>query len=104
MVLDWEAAIPEAPPLYDLFHYLVQAHLHLGRPSFAELVDGVRSGEGWIGRVVEAYCREAGIDVTDVFPLFRRYLSASCQFLARQVPPPAGDIEGRGWLLREAGG
>jgi hypothetical protein len=102
LVIDWEAAIPEAPPLYDLFHWMVQAHLHLGRPSQAELFHGIREGPGWVGGAIRAYGAGAGIDAADAWARFRDHLSLSAELLGRAATPPSDDIEGRRRLLAEA--
>lgn len=60
-LVDWEHAYEDAPPFFDLFHYLVQAHALLGRPSREALLRGLR-GHGWVGAALHAFSESAGLD------------------------------------------
>jgi hypothetical protein len=60
VLVDWEGATASAPPLHDVFHYLVQSHLLLGRPSEDALLEGL-VGRGWIGAAIGAYLDAAGL-------------------------------------------
>jgi hypothetical protein len=60
-LVDWEHAREDAPPFFDLFHYLVQAHVLLGRPSREALLNGLE-GHSWIGAALRAYSESADLD------------------------------------------
>ncbi|MGH2756361.1 MAG: hypothetical protein ACRDI3_01070 [Actinomycetota bacterium] len=95
-MVDWEDATDEAPPFFDLFHYWVQGHSLLGRPSAKGIIRGLQ-GEGSIGRCLEAYAEAAGIDRTEAVRTFALYLHSSKEGL------PLGRSEGRrGLEVRES--
>jgi len=73
MLIDWEVSMDDAPPFFDVYHYLVQAHALLGRPGRKELLRGV-AGTGWIGEVIAAYAYGAGLWPSLAGPSFERYL------------------------------
>jgi thymidylate kinase len=72
-LVDWEVFMEQAPPFFDVFHYLVQAHSLLGRPERDELLAGVR-GRGWVGDAIAAYGEGAGVPLQLVPSSFQRYL------------------------------
>jgi hypothetical protein len=76
VVVDWEAAWDGAPPFFDLFHYVVQAHWLLRRPHAGELLEGV-GGKGPLGRTISAYAAGAGLDPADARAELERYLHAT---------------------------
>jgi hypothetical protein len=63
-LIDWEEATPTSQPFRDPFHYLVQAHALLGRPTQRELLQGLH-GDGWVGRSLRTYALAAGLDGGD---------------------------------------
>jgi hypothetical protein len=69
VLVDWEAATSNAPPFYDLCHYLIQGHTLLRRPSWDELRKGFLDGVGWIGTLVKAYADGAGVNAEEA-PIF----------------------------------
>jgi hypothetical protein len=62
VLVDWEGASTSAPPLHDVFHYFVQSHLLLGRPTGHDILEGL-AGRGWIGAAIHAYSDAAGLQV-----------------------------------------
>jgi thymidylate kinase len=72
-LVDWEVALEDAPPFYDVFHYVVQSHAALGRPRRADLLRGIQ-GYGWIGEAVHAYAHGAGLSPALAASSFDRYL------------------------------
>lgn len=60
VVVDWESSRSDAPPFYDLFHYLVQSCVLLGRPSQDAIVQGLTLRQGDIARLVQTYADGAG--------------------------------------------
>jgi hypothetical protein len=73
LLVDWEDATADGRPFQDPFHWLVQSHALLGRPSRRALVAGVR-GTGRIGRALDAYAAAAGLERVDREAAFRTYL------------------------------
>jgi Ser/Thr protein kinase RdoA (MazF antagonist) len=74
VLIDWEDAAAEEAPFLDLCHYLVQGHAMLGRPSRQAVVEGFRSGSGWVGRAVAAYADGAALPAAEAEKALRRYL------------------------------
>lgn len=81
-LVDWEEAGPGYPPFHDVFHFLVQSHALLGRPSGQAILDGLR-GRGWVGRNLAAYATAAGLEPEMAGDHLAGYLHASM---------PAADI------------
>jgi hypothetical protein len=75
-LLDWEDARADAPPFFDVFHYLVQSNQELLLPGRKMIVNGL-SGRGWIGRAIRAYADGAGIPEESAGEFFERYLRDS---------------------------
>jgi hypothetical protein len=73
VVVDWEHASSERPPMFDLFHYLVQGHALLGQPKVERLLEGLR-GRGWVGLAIGAYCESAGLDPSEADSYLVTYL------------------------------
>jgi thymidylate kinase len=95
VLVDWEVARDDAPPFFDVFHYLVQAHFLLGRPRRRALLRGI-AGEGWIGDALAAYAEGAGIPVSDVAAAFVAYLEHSSS------EPTMRDTSAAGVALRQS--
>jgi len=76
VLIDWEHARAGAPPWHDVWHYLVQGHALLGRPSQDELVAGWR-GSGWVARALRAYAEGAGLAPEDSERWLDPYLESS---------------------------
>ncbi len=100
VVLDWEEATTDAPAFFDVFHYLVQAHALLGRPSARALLRGIH-GNGWVGAALLAYADAARIDIADVRPAFTGYLEWSSTRLPREAPDGRRGLRARRRLLAE---
>lgn len=73
VLLDWEETGDGAPPFFDLFHYLIQAHALIGLPSTRELLAGV-AGDGWVGAAIQAHARTAGLKVSSAPSFLRSYV------------------------------
>ncbi len=82
VLVDWEDAREQAPPFFDLLHFLVQSHALLGRPSGDAIVEGVK-GRGWIAALVRAYAAGAAIDANEAASHLVAYLEES------GGPPPS---------------
>jgi hypothetical protein len=92
-LIDWEAG-GVAPPFYDLFHYLVQGHVLLGRPSRQALLAGLEQ-RNWVGEAIRAYAEAAELSMEDATARFLSYLGWSAE---RQADTGEG-IRGR--VVRE---
>ena len=103
VLIDWEYAFDAAPPVYDLFNFLIQSAGHLRRPSSEGILRSIATGEGWIGAAMTAYGEGAGLDLPASRELFADYLVASRERLLGQAPVPEEDLELRERLLRELG-
>jgi thiamine kinase-like enzyme len=79
-LVDWEDARSDAPPFFDVFHYLVQSNQELLLPRRTAIVDGL-SGKGWIGGVIGAYAEGAGIPAETAGEFFEQYLKDSSSSL-----------------------
>jgi hypothetical protein len=82
VLLDWEHASESRPPFFDVWHYLMQAHSLLGRPSVAALMDGMTKGGGWVGTAFSEYARGCGRAMTEAPAFFDDYISTSAHQLA----------------------
>jgi energy-coupling factor transporter ATP-binding protein EcfA2 len=104
VLIDWEDAAPDAPAFLDLFHYIVQAHAILERPSWRAVLDGVGDGRGWVGRAVRAYAEGAGLAVADAPGRLATYLRDVEERLLPLAPGEHDGTPARQRLLRRLGG
>jgi thymidylate kinase len=79
-LIDWEHAGDIYPPLFDLFHFIVQSHALLARPSFQEIQEAL-SKQGALAPAVKSFVAGFGRDVGDLHAAFAQYLSVSAQRL-----------------------
>ena len=86
VAVDWESSEQDAPPFYDLFHFLVQSCALLGRPSQEAVLQGIAMAEGELAPVVDAYGRGAGVPIRDASRHFLTYLQASRSTLIPSAP------------------
>jgi Phosphotransferase enzyme family len=80
VLLDWEHA-SSRPPFFDLWHYLLQAHSLLGRPSSRALVRGLRGARGWVRTALVEYSRGLGKPPAEAVDWFDDYITASAEQL-----------------------
>jgi hypothetical protein len=73
ILLDWEETRDQAPPFFDLVHYLFLAHALTGHPSRHALLAGM-AGTGWIGACIRAYAEEADLSPAGAPPSLTSYL------------------------------
>jgi hypothetical protein len=102
ILTDWEEARENGEPFFDLFHYLVQAHLNLRRPSRRAFLEGL-SGKGQIGSVIAAYSAELGVGTDAAYPALLSYLGASASSLDTATPAGRIQLAGRRELLEALG-
>jgi len=103
VVVDWESCRLEAPPFYDLFHYLVQSCALLGQPSQDAIVRGLIQGEGRIGTLAQAYAEKAGVVTDDLRIPFLEYLSLSRSDIDPSEPDGRVSLGVRDHLARRIG-
>jgi hypothetical protein len=99
MVVDWEDARDDAPPFFDVFHYLVQAHALLGHPSRKQLLRGLSTGDGWVGSALRAYGTAARVPSFKAVDLFPQYLQATVVALDARTRDGRRGIAARRSLL-----
>jgi hypothetical protein len=75
-LVDWENAVADGRPFWDVFHYLIQSTVLLKRGSLGDVVEATR-GDGRHGEVVQAYASAAGVPVGAAGSELRAYLEAS---------------------------
>jgi hypothetical protein len=95
ILIDWESATRDGDPFFDLFHYVVQSHVLLGRPSSNELIAGVLRSSGAVGEGIDGYARAAGLDPSGAGEWFQRYLDETNEALARAEPGARRALEAR---------
>jgi len=93
-VLDWEEARTGTPPGSDLWHYIVQGHALLRRPSEGALLAGLE-GRGWIGAAVSAYAGAAGLEPVEARGWLAGYLEASIPTLDPATTEGMAGLEAR---------
>ena len=79
-LIDWEEAWKTDLAFYDLFHFLVQSHALLDKPTEGDIIHGLQ-GKGWIGEVVSAYSRAADLEIETIHDSMVLYLRASLNSL-----------------------
>jgi phosphotransferase family enzyme len=99
VLIDWEQSDGGAPPFYDVFHYLVQGAVLLGRPALRTLQDA-EPGSPWIRDVLRAYAEGAGRPVSAWRRHLHDYLTLSMKDLDRSDPEQAKGLAAREHLLR----
>jgi hypothetical protein len=95
ILLDWEYAIEESTPFYDLWHYIVQCHALLGSPTSAEIQTGL-AGSGWIADRIRIYAAAASVPEKDARAALVSYAGAS-----RAKLDPSSDDGRRGLVARD---
>ena len=98
VLVDWEHALREAPPFYDICHYLVQSHLLLRRPSLSAL-RGTGQGPPWVRDAIHAYARGAGVLASAWRGHLHEYLEQSLARLDVSAPDQARAATDRRRLL-----
>ena len=99
VLVDWEDARENAPPFFDVWHYLVQAHILLGRPSLSALARPW-SGPAWVPAAIRAYAAGAGVPLSTWRPTLIEYLHLSEEQLTASGPEHARGLEGRRRIVR----
>lgn len=97
-LIDWEEQRSDGAPYEDVFHYLVQSHALLRRPSARSLLRGLQ-GEGWVGKALDAYRDAAGLHQHDRRTLFIDYLARSADQMDSSARDGRIGLEARRRLL-----
>jgi hypothetical protein len=82
VLLDWEHSSRSKPPFFDLWHYLLQAHSLLGRPSTRALLDALKERRGWVRTALVEYARGCERQPQEARHFFDDYIRASAEQLA----------------------
>jgi len=98
-LVDWEEARDDAPPFFDILHYLVQAHALLGHPSREELIWGLSTAGGWVGAALRAYGIAARVSPSRAVDFLPGYLEATMAALDPLTPDGRRGIAARRSLL-----
>ena len=99
VLVDWEDAREDAPPFFDVWHYLVQSHVLLRRPSLSAL-SRPWSGPAWVPAAIRAYAAGAGVPLSTWRATLIEYLRLSADRLTASDPEHARGLEGRRRILR----
>jgi hypothetical protein len=104
VVLDWEHSSRSKPPFFDLWHYLLQAHSLLGRPSSRALLDALKERRGWVRTAVAEYARGCGRQPEEAPNFFDDYIRASADQLAGKSDNERDGLNARTRLQRQITG
>jgi hypothetical protein len=99
VLVDWEECRADAPPFFDVFHYLIQGAVLLRRPS-ERVFTGVVPGAPWVRSAIRAYAEGAGLLPSTWRRHLRDYLRLSAEGLDRSDPEQAKGLAARQRLLR----
>jgi len=98
VIIDWEAAGGGYPLMFDLFHYVVQSHTLLGRPTLGE-IERALDRQGKLGHAMSRFVSGAGSDWDSLHDALIDYLHASRDMLDPEHPDYQVSIEARDRLL-----
>jgi hypothetical protein len=85
--------------MFDLFHYMVQSHSLLGRPTQREIEQALDHGRGSIARAMSSFVSGIRADRDSLNPEFVRYLKASIEMFDSRLPQHAVAIQARARFL-----
>jgi hypothetical protein len=100
-LIDWADATVHGLPYFDVFHHLVSTHTLMDRPTLDELLNGI-DGDGWIGNVLNAYAREAGLTEHPRWSALVDYLDRSRARVQPTNRTARHELAARDALRREA--
>ena len=99
VLIDWEDSRADAPPFYDLFHFLVQGAVLLRRPSLRAFT-GRAPGTSWMREAIRAYAEGAGRPASSWRRHLGDYLRLSMEHLDPSDAEQAKGLAARQRLLR----
>jgi hypothetical protein len=103
VLIDWEEAGEGYPLMFDLFHYLVQAHCLLGRPTQRELQRAIYERRGRVGEAVSSFVSAVGADHVSLDTEFVDYLHYSSKRFDPKLADHKAAVEARDRLLAAHG-
>lgn len=103
VMIDWESGRSQAPPYYDLFHYLLQSCALLGRPSQDAIVEGLTRGRGTIAALIRAYAEGAELATDGLAKYFLEYIHLSRSDIDTSRPDGKVGLRVRDQLERRIG-
>lgn len=77
VLVDWEASTSNGLPFQDVFHWVIQGHSLLMRPTTAEIMSGLIAGRGAVGEAITAFASAADLDPSTAPAEFDAYLRNS---------------------------
>ncbi len=98
VLIDWEDASERGHTWHDFWHYIVQGHALLNRPTVSTIRRGLR-GRGWVGSAIEAYSDGAGISPIGATDALVSYLRTSTANLDPHTHDGAIGLDARRRLL-----
>ena len=99
VLLDWENAGSGYSKMFDLFHYLVQSHCLLGRPTEGEILVALDHGQGTVARAIASFASGVDGGTDESGKEFVRYLEISKDRLDPAFPEHRRAIAARDRLL-----
>ncbi|MGH9890402.1 MAG: hypothetical protein ACREA0_00140 [bacterium] len=100
ILIDWEQARDDAPPFFDVFHYILQSHVLLRRRPPRALLDDLATRRGPVGAAVKAYADGAGIPSGTAVDFLPAYLEESSRGLDPESRSGRAGLRARRELLR----
>jgi hypothetical protein len=100
VVVDWEDLRIDAPPFYDVFHYLVQACALLRKPSPMDIVLGLTRVDCPTGMLFQSYASGAQLDTRSLVQHFLDYVALSRSTLDAATPDGHRGMQVRDALVR----
>jgi hypothetical protein len=101
-LLDWEEYQESAPAFFDIWHYLIQSHALLERPSRAAILRGL-DGKGAVGQALRNYSAAAGLDPRLARESLLEYLELSSATLDLDRADGRSGLAARTALLKSLG-
>jgi hypothetical protein len=99
VLIDWERAGEGYSPMFDLFHYLVQSHCLLGRPTQGEIEEAIDHRRGTIAPAMTSFLSGVGEDWVSPNEEYVGYLKKSKEMLDPRRPGHALALNARARLL-----
>jgi hypothetical protein len=99
VLIDWEDSRVDAPPFYDLFHFLVQGAILLRRPTLRAFTERTPSAS-WMRDAIRGYAEEAGRPASTWRQHLGDYLRLSMRNLDPSDAEQAKGVAARQRLLR----
>lgn len=98
VLIDWEDASERGHTWHDFWHYIVQGHALLNRPTVSTIRRGL-GGRGWVGSALNAYAEGAAVSPIDASEALVSYLRTSMANLDTNTHDGAIGLDARRRLL-----